>query len=298
LDLSDKIKAKRELAIHAERFDFLVKKPMDKDFLEYFGNHVDSMVAGSNKGHGVATLKQLVEYSNKVAYSQINDKFCEGFRKFLLEKFKQNTASAYFGRFKLVVNQLVKAKEVPLIEMKTIGQEETRRQHLTIEELQKLVETDCRKPVLKQAGLFSALTGLRFSDVKKMTWGEVQRIGDGWAVVFRQQKTKHIETLPISEAAWALCGERCNDSKLVFGGINNGNDNTILAKWMQKAGITKDITFHCFRHTHAVLLLNNDVDIYTVSKMLGHRDIKTTQIYAKISDSKKRSAANKINLIL
>jgi integrase len=298
LHLSDKIKAKRELDIHAQRFDFLVKKPLEKNFLEYFKNHVDSMNDGSNKTVYSSVLKQLFEYSSTITYSQISDKFCDGFRKFLLERVKQNTAHAYFGRFKTVVNQLVKAKELPIIEFKTISTEETHRQYLTIEELQKLVETDCKKPILKQSALFSALTGLRFSDVQKLTWGEIQRVDDGHAVVFRQQKTKHIETLPIGDAALSLCGERGNPTKKVFNGINNGNDNNLLTKWMQKAGITKEITFHSFRHTYAVLLLNNDVDIYTVSKMLGHRDIKTTQIYANISDAKKRSAANKINLNL
>jgi len=63
---------------------------------------------------------------------------------------------------------------------------------------------------------------------------------------------------------------------------------------MLKAGITKHITFHCARHTHATLLLTNGVDIYTVSKLLGHKEIKTTQIYARIIDEKKKEAVNKI----
>jgi site-specific recombinase XerD len=64
------------------------------------------------------------------------------------------------------------------------------------------------------------------------------------------------------------------------------------------AGITKNITFHCFRHTFATLQLSKGTDIYTVSKMLGHRELKTTQIYAKIIDQTKRDAANKIKLDL
>ena len=63
---------------------------------------------------------------------------------------------------------------------------------------------------------------------------------------------------------------------------------------MLKAGITKHITFHCARHTHATLLLTNGVDIFTVSKLLGHKEIKTTQVYARIIDEKKKEAVNKI----
>ena len=63
--------------------------------------------------------------------------------------------------------------------------------------------------------------------------------------------------------------------------------NVELSKWMMRAGITKDITFHCARHTHAVLQLTLGTDIYTVSKLLGHKNLKTTEIYAKIVDEKK-----------
>ena len=70
----------------------------------------------------------------------------------------------------------------------------------------------------------------------------------------------------------------------------------LFFQWIGAAGITKDITFHCFRHTYAVLQLANGTDIYTVSKMLGHRDLKTTQIYAKVIDRSKKEATNKIIL--
>ena len=69
-----------------------------------------------------------------------------------------------------------------------------------------------------------------------------------------------------------------------------------LQQWIGAAGITKHITFHCFRHTFATLQLFNKTDIYTVSKMLGHKDVKTTQLYAKVVDEAKQTAANKIKL--
>ncbi len=64
--------------------------------------------------------------------------------------------------------------------------------------------------------------------------------------------------------------------------------------WIMKAGITKHITFHCARHTYATLLLTYGVDIFTLSKLLGHKNIKNTQIYAKIIDRKKREAVDKL----
>ena len=70
--------------------------------------------------------------------------------------------------------------------------------------------------------------------------------------------------------------------------------NVALTNWMMKAGITKHITFHCARHTFAVLQRTHNTDIYTLSKLLGHSEVKTTQIYAKIIDEKKREAINRI----
>lgn len=67
-----------------------------------------------------------------------------------------------------------------------------------------------------------------------------------------------------------------------------------MREWCLKAGITKHITFHCGRHTFAVLQLSLGTEIYTVSKLLGHRELKTTQVYAQIMDAKKREAVNRI----
>lgn len=153
-------------------------------------------------------------------------------------------------------------------------------------------------PILKQAALFSALTGLRFADIQKLEWKEIEFIkGSGYFLNFTQQKTKGIERMPISEQAFTLMGQPGEPNNKVFAGLNySAWVNSQLFKWLIKAGITKDITFHCFRHTYACLQLSNGTDIYTVSKMLGHRELKTTQIYAKVIDQTKRDATDKIQL--
>ena len=69
-----------------------------------------------------------------------------------------------------------------------------------------------------------------------------------------------------------------------------------LERWVKASGITKHITFHCFRHTYATLQLANGTDIYTVSKMLGHTNVKTSQIYAKVIDKKKHEATEALKL--
>lgn len=121
----------------------------------------------------------------------------------------------------------------------------------------------------------------------------------GYYIRFRQKKTKGAETLPISEQAFGLLGERQGQDERVFIGLKySAWHNLKLQQWVMRAGISKTITFHCARHTYATLQLTAGTDIYTVSKLLGHRELKTTQVYAKIIDEKKKEAANKIKLDL
>lgn len=161
--------------------------------------------------------------------------------------------------------------------------------------------------MLKQAALFSALTGLRYSDIEKLVWGEVHRsreIIEGkesevYSIRFTQKKTHGVETLPISAQAYQLLGERGAADERVFRNLLYSSwQNFIILDWVRRAGISKHITFHNFRHTYATLQLTFGTDIYTVSKMLGHRDLKTTQVYARIVDKSKREAAERIQLQL
>ena len=94
-----------------------------------------------------------------------------------------------------------------------------------------------------------------------------------------------------------LAGERGDAKERVFVGLKySAWHNLKLQQWAMKAGISKTITFHCARHTYATLQLTLGTDIFTVSKLLGHKDLKTTQIYAKIIDERKTAAASKIKL--
>lgn len=144
---------------------------------------------------------------------------------------------------------------------------------------------------------YIALTGMRHVDIQKLKWKEIVKDGDHWRVNFRQQKTKGVEYTPISNQAYELCGERLDGNRLVFEGLPSPSwISGPLARWIKASGITKHITFHCFRHTFATLQLTNGTDIYTVSKMLGHTNVRTTQIYTKVVDAKKESAADAIQI--
>jgi integrase len=184
----------------------------------------------------------------------------------------------------------------PSTTMPEMKGERKQKQFLTLAELQKLQQTECTNDTVKRLLLFSALTGMRHSDCVALRWENITD-GENPSIKFTQQKTKGVVYMPISEEALQFCGQRKSPKDKVFEKVHSSSKcNTIIEKWIERAEIDKKITFHCFRHTFATLQLTHGTDIYTVSKMLGHSDVKTTQIYAQIVDEKKQQAANAVKL--
>ena len=304
-DTADAIRGLREIAIKNHEFGFIDKETAKGDFLKYFREVADTR---DDKNWGIA-LKHFEKYtSGYCIVSDMNEKYCNGFKNYLkIAKnlntggtISVNTALAYFGKFRALLKQAFHDKilnENLNDRIEGIKPEETRREFLTLDELRKLFETPCPIQVLKDAAMFSALSGLRYSDIQKLTWSDVQLYDDGGSCIrFRQKKTKGEQTLPISTEAFELMGERRNPNDQVFNGFIYSMTQIHLKRWLLLAGIYRNITFHSFRHTYATLQITLGTDIYTVSKMLGHKKIETTQIYAKIIDEKKREATNKIKL--
>jgi integrase len=242
-------------------------------------------------------------------FSKIDNRLAEDFRMFMLSApcggtksgiVSRNTAATYFSIFKAALKQAFVDGYLTVdlsAKIKGIQGQESRREYLTVEELNTLAATHCERDVLKRAALFSALTGLRHCDIQKLRWKEISMDGNQIRLHFTQQKTKGVEYTPISEQALKLCGEPRKPEQLVFEDLPDPSwISRPLKQWVEAAGIKKKITFHCFRHSFATLQLSNGTDIYTVSKMLGHTNVKTTQIYAKVVDEKKNKAAQAIQL--
>jgi len=161
--------------------------------------------------------------------------------------------------------------------------------------VQMLVDTPCKDDVLKRAFLFSILTGLRHSDIQSLKWKQIQQTNKGtWQAVVVQQKTKRPDYKPVIQQALQLCGIRPNDDEaLVFEGLTDASwISRPLKVWIEASGIKKHITFHCGRHSYASLLLENGVDIYTIKSLMGHTNVKTTQIYTHLVNEQKEKAAN------
>ncbi len=317
ISLAEAIKSQRILDIQNRRHGFVSNIKGKIGFLQYFKTLVDKRYEVSGTyGNWDSTYKHLQKFckGKDMPIEQVDDLFLEMFKDYLLNqkishkqknsKISQNTALSYFNKVKTALKEAYQSKmikENPVIGVKGIKEKETNRQYLTLEELQKLVKTDCDYPIMKEAFLFSCLTGLRFCDVQLLKWENIcYDEQNGYMIKFIQKKTKGVEYLPINEQSIKFLGERKNDDNTIFEGLDySAYHNKKLHKWVEKAGIDKHITYHCSRHTFATLQLTMNTDIYTVSKLLGHRHLKTTEIYAKVIDKKKINAvANMPSLYL
>lgn len=306
LNLAESIKAKRELEIKNGTYGFTNEFKKQTNFIEYFRNLVNKKETKGNLGNWYSTQIHLENYAgSNVTFKDIDLQFAEGFKEYLSEAKRKdgkplanNSRASYFAKFRAALNEAVKEKIIygnPAVETGNYKTIESQREYLTLDELRKLAQTECRYDVLKRAFLFSCLTGLRWSDINNLKWNDVQQINNSCRIHFKQQKTKGQQYLDINQQARELMQGIGKPDERVFIGLNYSSYmNVALQMWILKAGITKQITFHCARHTFAVLQLTLGTEIYTLSKMLGHSELKTTQIYAKIVDEKIKEAVNKI----
>lgn len=216
----------------------------------------------------------------------------------------QNTQHNLFIRLKFIIKEAVKQDILESNPFEKLEQKEEpraedgTREFLTVEEIKKLIKTPCRNDTLKRAFLFCCLVGLRYSDVSSITWGELEKDNAGDTLLrFKMKKVKRAASLYLSDEALKWLPERgeAKADDRIFPLGKNDYANKQLAAWVKSAGITKRITFHCSRHTAATLSLSLGISVETVSRMLGHTKIQTTQIYAKVLNSSLKEAANKQN---
>lgn len=322
LRLAEAIRAKRVVDLQNGEYGFKSSFKENTLFFPYYCSMVESRMGEDTKGNWGnwrSCLKHLEKYESnrKITFKDITPEWVQGFKDYLEKDAKawsqdyrrrldyhplaRNSRVSYFNKLKACLNKAFEERIIPVNPargIEAIKAEEGNRMYLTLEEIQILARTECSYPAVKKAFLFSCLTGLRRSDIQKLTWAEVHQQGDFTRLIFKQKKTKGQEYLDISPQAAELMGDRGNpDDKVFEDFLTPGATNNAVQMWVMKAGIKKTITFHCARHTFAVLMLDLGTDIYTVSKLLGHKLLSTTQIYAKVLDKNKQAAVSRIPTI-
>lgn len=310
LEFAENVLSIRKAEFVQGKFDLKNTTKAKRTFLNYFAEKTEEKLqqdSSNNYGNWFSTHQHLKKVISKnLTFDEIDENLVKKVRNYFDNvartksdlPLSQNSKYSYFNKFKAALRNAFDDGYLTInyaSKIKSFEQAESQREYLTFDEVQSLAKSECKYPVLKRAFLFSCLSGLRWSDINTLVWSEVRDEGDVTKVNFRQEKTDGVEYLYISKQARELLGERQNQQDRVFKGLKYGMTyNTEIIRWCNRAGVPKHITFHSARHTNAVLLLENGADIYTVSKRLGHREIRTTAIYAKIVDKKMKEAAEMI----
>ncbi len=248
-----------------------------------------------------------------ITMKQIDQDFCRGFMNFLrtarhgvkkdpTATISQGAAHHHQAVFNGAMNKAVREGIIPVNPLKMLESKEkcavpeSMREFLTIDEVKLLMNTECNNEEVKKAFLFSCFAGLRLSDIRTLTWEKIMRGSDGTLYIrTKMQKTQHILEVPLSAEALSYLRKTDSPSEPIFNLPMTPTVCHDIKKWVKAAGITKHITFHCARHTFATMMITLGADIYTTSKLLGHANITTTQIYSKIVDEKKVQAVGLVD---
>lgn len=299
------------------------KKTLLVDWMQHYAEIKAKL--GQSKSNAVTinnVLLHLIKYKgDKITMAQVDKNFCEGFVLYLAngttigtskpkkigehkeKPIAPSTARLYFNTFVTALNEAVRDGVIDKNPTSQLKKEEKKplkkggndRGYLEIEEVKKLMETPCNDEQTKMAFLFACFCGLRLSDIKDLKWQDIKYNADGGAVVSKiQVKTRQSIIVPLSANAleWLPDRGKAKDKDAVFDLHSHFTINRSVKRWAKDADINKNVTFHLSRHTFATTLLTLGADIYTTSKLLGHQNLRTTQIYAEVVSKKKVEAVN------
>ena len=315
--LANAIKAKRIVDLQNRKHGFNSEsQSQDADFLKFM---VERALRAQKK---TLSLKQGVSYTARrtadylrmyakaetIPFYRIDKEFVIGFvdwlKKYRTAKgtpLKPNTIDLIFSQLVAGLNSAVKKRIINTSPARELEASEKpkkdviNRPYLTIDEVQAIYDINySASPYTKRIFLFGCMSGLRYSDIVSLRWRDLEFRKDGKVfATFKQKKTEQLVSATLSDSAVKLLPsmEGLFPDDFVFGTpIKYTGVKYHLEKIVEKAGIKKKITFHTSRHTFATMLLTLGADLYTVSKLLGHSSIKTTQIYAEVVDQKKQDA--------
>ncbi len=293
LELAQKIKIKYQNEYNHKLYGF----PIVKDSSESLINFYEKYLSEKKKSVEIAKncLKHLRDYigNKNVLISSINVKWLNDFQNYMLSRVKPKTVISYMIMLKACLKLAAKQKMFNndiLTDIEHIDYKNPLRIYLTTEEIQKLAQTECKYPEVKRAFLFSCYTGFRISDIRQLRFEHIH--GDRIEII--TQKTGEASYLPLSLMTKKIIGSYGLPNDLIFTLPCKETLCRTVRRWVKDAGIEKKITFHKSRHTFATQALTNGTDIYTVSKLLNHKNLSTTQVYASVTDKLKQKAVNSL----
>lgn len=233
-----------------------------------------------------------------LTFGKLTEVIISDFQDYLKTKSEGEGAASYFNRFKKMVKQAFRQKLIlsnPAAEVKTKQGKARKKDFLTLDEIKLLASKPCESEYVKKGFLFSCMTGLRWCDVKTLTWDQIDLKEK--TLSKPQDKTDEDLAINLNETAIKLLPS-ANGSEFVFDlPTANGANKTVKA-WVKRAGIQKKITWHNARHSYGTNLVFYGTDLLTTSKLMGHTTTKHTERYAKIVKELKERATDKLNIEL
>jgi integrase len=288
--IAESMRAKRQLELASDPYGVIPGFKRDSDFVNFFEQTLQTK--GRSWKSALIHLKEFT--GGTVKLSAIDESWLERYQDYLVGKVSRNSADTYYAKVKAALKLAYRAKLItqnPADRVDGIGRIRENPRFLTIEEVHALGETSCRHSDIKRAFLFACYTGIRYGDLITLRWENVLTT----ELRFIQQKTKRPHRIPLSPTAMEILGERrAGEVQLFSLPKSHSNMWKILREWSEAAGLSEPVSFHDARHTFATLLISNDNDLYTVSKLLGHTSLQHTQVYAKVIDPVKQKAVNSL----
>lgn len=278
-----------------------IDKPLSngRSFLTFFKEEIaNSSLKESTRQNHLSTLELLQEFKKEVLFTDLTFEFVSSFDNYLQSKgYHLNTIAKHMKHLKRYINVAINKEYMDIqkyafrkYKIKSIEGSHT---HLAPEELHKfenlqLTGRYTRLQKTKDAFLFCCYAGLRYSDFTNLTSANIVEFHQETWIIYKSVKTGMEVRLPLYllfEGKGIQILQRYKDDFNSFFKLkDNSNINKELNILAGLAKIDKRVSFHCFRHTNATLLLYNGANITTVQKLLGHKSVKTTQVYANIMD--------------
>ena len=275
----------------------------DVDVIGYFESH-----GAYKRKECYAAVKTFKEFcNNSCRFGDVSVAFMTAYREYLLKstkadgrrRYSTNTASGYLKNIMRLLRIAYADHMIdfdPTDEIEGIKWDHTcKRERLTSKEIEAIKYAPFKDEEVKKAVRFDIACGLRQADLLALRWENLEREKRRYYMCITIKKTGNNVRIPLSKEAVSIL-RPIRRKGAIFPTLSPYILNRKVPLLIETAGIDKHITFHCFRHTFATLQVNEGTDIYTVSHLLTHANVGTTQIYADIVDKSKRDTVERIKI--
>lgn len=316
VELAKRIRFERGQELLEQGEGYRLKKDSKIDFIAFFQSYLDKYNKKDIRMIGIALqrfkdfLRDTDEYNvyrSGIRAEQLNKDMIGAFVEYLQSRSKGEGAKSIFQRFKKVVARAVELdyiKKNPYTGVSIkVDDKVLTKDVLSLDEIKKLISTHYagENTEIRRAFIFCLYTGVRFCDVKDLTFANVDYSNK--LLKFEQNKTKgHSASsgvvIPLNDGLISLIGDevRAKDD-LIFNLPTYETCLHAVKRWVARAGINKHISWHCARHSFAVNILNNGANIKTVASLLGHAGLKHTEKYTRAVDKLKEDAINSLPML-